>query len=158
ELGRGDTPIEPGFGRGHGPGAPDPLLDEFLDPRHADGDQCVFRGDEEPVDRDQHRNRKQADNDHRPPPDRAVEWVISQQWAGLFYSLSPRFGGRVGQSSSPSTLGNHLAPGGQYFFSQANTSLCQYSLFFGFKTQCPSSGKLMNRDGTCCLCSALNSS
>ncbi len=31
----------------------------------------------------------------------------------------------------------HFPPGGQYFFSQANTSLCQYSLFFGFSTQWP---------------------
>ena len=35
-------------------------------------------------------------------------------------------------------------PGGTYFFSQANTSRCQYALFAGFSTQWPSSGKLMN--------------
>ncbi len=39
----------------------------------------------------------------------------------------------------------HFPPGGAYFFSQPNTSLCQCSLFFGFSTQCPSSGKFTNR-------------
>src|SRR5438067_1099098 len=46
-------------------------------------------------------------------------------------------------------------PGGTYFVSQANTSLCQYSLFFGLSTQCPSSGKLMKRDFTPCRWSAV---
>jgi hypothetical protein len=52
----------------------------------------------------------------------------------------------------------YLPPGGAYFVSQANTSLCQWTLFFGFSTQWPSSGKLTNRLGTFCLCNALNSS
>ncbi len=34
-------------------------------------------------------------------------------------------------------------PGGAYFASQAKTSLFQNSLFFGFSTQWPSSGKLI---------------
>ena len=43
-------------------------------------------------------------------------------------------------------------PGGTYFVSQANTSLCQYALLAGFSTQWPSSGKLINFDGTPCRC------
>ena len=46
--------------------------------------------------------------------------------------------------------------GGAYFVSQANTSLCQYSLFFGFKTQCPSSGKLIIFDGMFFRCRVVN--
>ena len=48
-------------------------------------------------------------------------------------------------------------PRRRYFFSQANTSLCQYSLFVGLNTQWPSSGKLMNFDGTLSRCSVVNS-
>src|SRR5262249_55403489 len=53
---------------------------------------------------------------------------------------------------------SYLPPGGTCFFSQAKTSLCQYSLFFGFSTQWPSSGKLISRDSTPCRCSAVNNS
>src|SRR5205807_1167542 len=52
---------------------------------------------------------------------------------------------------------NHFAPGGTCFFSHANTSRCQYSLLRGFSTQCPSSGKLMKRDGTPWRCKVVKS-
>src|SRR5262249_54460553 len=42
----------------------------------------------------------------------------------------------------------HFPPGGLYFLSHANTSLCQCSLFLGLSTQCPSSGKFTKRLGT----------
>src|SRR5262245_64043463 len=52
----------------------------------------------------------------------------------------------------------HFPPGGTYLVSQPNTSLCQNSLFLGLSTQWPSSGKLMNFDGTFSRCNVVNSS
>src|SRR5713101_727338 len=44
-------------------------------------------------------------------------------------------------------LFHYRPPGGAYFASQANTSLCQWALLAGLRTQWPSSGKLIILDG-----------
>src|SRR5207237_1181293 len=69
---------------------------------------------------------------------------------GLAVSPGARLGGAAKRAYQ-------FPPGGAYFASHANTSLCQNSLFFGLSTQWPSSGKLMNFAGTFSRWSVVNS-
>src|SRR5579872_5761899 len=95
-------------------------------------------------------------------PGRGREFPSSAAWCELASSCPPSTRHDSAESASrssniitghgvfllPSSAEIHFPPGGQYFFSQSNTSLCQYSLFFGLRTQWPSSGKFTNRLGT----------